>query len=101
MRYYLIADEPENKIMKVNEDGLACFIKNYESKILLTGNSIQDLLLKFSDTLNRENNADTKNPPASLNFLHSEEEAGNAGERPASNRNATGIKLFMGFILLY
>jgi len=52
MKCYLVTGEQENTIMKVQEEDIASFKKEYQDRILLEGNSIQDLLIKLSDKLN-------------------------------------------------
>lgn len=62
MKYYIVVDEEENKIMKVQDKDIAMFKKEYGSKIVVEGDSIEDLLIKLSGKFNTED----KNIPAEI-----------------------------------
>ena len=54
MKCYLVADESENKIIKVRDEDSAFFFDQYGHLIILEASSLQDLLIKLSEELNSE-----------------------------------------------
>jgi hypothetical protein len=49
MTVYIVKDEKELHIYKIREDQQESFLKDYGSKILVEGDSIQDVLIKFGE----------------------------------------------------
>ena len=57
MKCYLVLNDPENKIMKVQDEDVESFKEKYFGKILLEADSVQELLINLSDKLNGEDAA--------------------------------------------
>ena len=51
MKYFIIAEEAENKIIKVKDENLCLFLEQYTGKILFEGDSIADLFIKFEQNV--------------------------------------------------
>lgn len=52
MKCYIVVDESENRIVKVKDDDIESFKKEYADKILLEADNVQELLIKLSEKLN-------------------------------------------------
>ena len=52
MKVFIVAGDSENKIVKVREEEIISFCKEYGSKILLEGESVQEVLITLSEKLN-------------------------------------------------
>jgi hypothetical protein len=57
MKCYLVVNEQENKIMKVQDEDMASFKEKFGSKVLIEADSIQELLIKLSENLTSDEGA--------------------------------------------
>lgn len=50
MKYYLVNVNDENKIMKVEDESTADFLEEYNGKIIVAADSIQEILMKVNES---------------------------------------------------
>lgn len=55
MKCFIVMDNPDNKIMKVQDADITAFRQEYGNRILIEGNSIQDVLIQLSERIQTSN----------------------------------------------
>lgn len=60
MKCFIVMDNPDNKIIKVQDADVAAFRQEYGTRILIEGNSVQDVLIQLSEQI--ETNSESLPP---------------------------------------
>lgn len=55
MKCFIVMDNQDNKIFKVQDADVAAFRQEYRTRILIEGNSVQDVLIQLSELMNSSN----------------------------------------------
>lgn len=55
MKCFIVMDNADNKIIKVQDADVTAFRQEYGTRILIEGNSVQDLLIKLSERIQSNN----------------------------------------------
>lgn len=63
MSYYIVVENDENTIMNVRDVSDVAFEKEFEGKVVVKGDSLQDVFIKLNEKLIAEGET---NPPLSL-----------------------------------
>lgn len=51
MKCFIVMDNPDNKIIKVQENDIVAFREEYGAQILIEGSSVQDVLMQLSERM--------------------------------------------------
>lgn len=55
MKCFIVIDDPDSKIFKMADPDILSFRQEYDTRMLIEGNSVQDLLIQLSEQMQSNN----------------------------------------------